>query len=213
MLNNATMNTPIGSDRCDAVYQQLRKREQQWWKARQQLVVLKQRQIFWYGDNSIAMWLLWQLISYVVVATMLMLLNHLLNIRPTWWEYALVFGLQTLFFIVTFVFRNKLARRLQNKIYKANKVREQAFSEMVILANDSIFPDIHANTPISLQHIYERYEAQLRITSLQRLLQKEIDAGRLFLINHQTESQPLLTEFADNELIPYIGKLVYKSVI
>ncbi|MEJ6070227.1 hypothetical protein MT378_20935, partial [Psychrobacter sp. 16-Bac2893] len=50
------------------VYKQLKQREQTWWKSRQQLTLLRERQMFWFGDNSFMMWLLWQLVSYIVVA-------------------------------------------------------------------------------------------------------------------------------------------------
>ena len=84
---------------------------------------------------------------------------------------------------------------------------------MVVLASDSIFPDIHANAPISLQHIHERYEAQLRLASLQCLLQKEIDAGRLFLGQQEIEARVLPPELADDELIPHAGNMVYRSLV
>lgn len=208
-----SINSLDYSDNRAKFYHQLVQREQQWWRARQRLVILKQRQISWYGDNSLIMWLLCQVLSYVVVAIILMLVINLLQVQLALWHCVSVFGLQTLFFILLLVFKNHLAKRLQNRIHKQELAREQAFNEMAILASDSIFPDIHANAPISLQHIYERYGTQLRRASLQRLLQHEIDAGRMFLGQQSRHTQILPPEFDDNELIPYASKMIYKSVI
>lgn len=194
-------------------YEQLKRREQQWWQARQRLIMLRERQMFWFGDNSLIMWLLWQFVSFVVVAMVLMLASKLLNVSLPLWQYMAVLGTQMLIFVIMFSFKDKLDNRLQGSINKANAAREQALSEMVISANDSIFPDIHAHTPISLQHIHERYEAQLRLASLQCLLQKEIDAGRLLLGKHDIEARVLPPELADDELTPYASEMIYKSVI
>lgn len=154
-------------------YKELQRREQQWWQARQRLVMLRERRMFWFGDNSLIMWLLWQLVSYVVVATVLMLLGKLLQMSLPLWGYIVLFGIQTLIFVIMFTLRGRLVNHLQNRINTADLVRETALNEMVILASDSIFPDIHAHAPISLQRIHERYEAQLRLGSLQCLLQRD----------------------------------------
>lgn len=207
------LHSATHSDNRSKFYHQLLQREREWWQARQRLVILRQRQMLWYGDNSFMMWLLWSLISYIVVAIILMLLTNLFAIPLTLWQCASVFGLQTLFYMTLLVFKRRLATVLQQRIDKQKLLRDQAFDEMTILAGDSIFPDIHANAPISLQHIYERYGAQLRRSSLQRLLQKEVDAKRMIVGQYQTKSHVLPLGFADNELIPYASKIVYKSVI
>ncbi len=207
------LNTSNSSVRSSKIYEQLILREQQWWQTRQHLVTLKQRQIFWYGDSSLMIWLLWQLLSYIVIAIVLMMLNKFLQIQLTLWQCVIVFGLQTLFFIMMLGLKSRLDSRLQYRIAKQDSQREQALNEMIILADDSILPDIHANTPLSLQHIYERYGSQLHRASLQYLLQKEIDAGRMILGSHKAPMQVLSPEFADNELIPYASKMIYKSVI
>jgi hypothetical protein len=194
-------------------YKELQRREQQWWQARQRFIMLRERQIFWFGDNSLIMWLLWQLVSYVVVATVLMLLSKVLHMTLPLWQYMVVFGIQTLIFVTMFACKDRLANHLQSNIDKADLVREQALNEMVILASDSIFPDIHAHAPISLQHIHERYEAQLRLGSLQCLLQKEVEAGRLLLSQNEISARVLPPELADDELTPYAGKMIYKSMI
>lgn len=194
-------------------YEQLKLREQQWWQARQRLTMLRQRQMFWFGDNSLMMWLLWQLVSYVAMAIIFMLLSKLLAVQFYIWQYLLVLGVQTLFFITMLSCKGRLANHLQNNIDSVDMQREQALSEMTILAGDSIFPDIHANAPISLQQLYKRYEAQLRLVSLHCLLQKEIDAGRLLLGDNQIETQVLAPELADDELSPYADMMIYKSLL
>ncbi|SNT69064.1 hypothetical protein [Psychrobacter sp. LV10R520-6] len=194
-------------------YKELQRREQQWWQARQRLVMLRERRMFWFGDNSLIMWLLWQLVSYVVVATVLMLLGKLLQMSLPLWGYIVLFGIQTLIFVIMFTLRGRLVNHLQNRINTADLVRETALNEMVILASDSIFPDIHAHAPISLQRIHERYEAQLRLGSLQCLLQKEIEAGRLLLSENEISARVLPPELADDELTPYAGEMIYKSMI
>lgn len=194
-------------------YKELQSREQQWWRARQRLVMLRERRMFWFGDNSLMMWLLWQLVSYVGVAIVLMLLNNLLQMSLPLWQYITVFGVQTLIFVIMFAFKERLANHLQSRINKADLMREQALNEMIVLASDSIFPDIHAHAPISLQHIHERYEAQLRLASLQCLLQKEVEAGRLLLSQQEISARVLPPELADDELTPYAGEMIYKSMI
>lgn len=207
---------PIFSDngeRRTAFYQELQRRERQWWQARHRLITLQERQIFWFGENSLIMWLLWQLVSYVGVALALMLLSKLFAVHLSLWQYMTVFGVQTALFITMFALKGRLANLMQDNIHKADLVREQMLNEMVILASDSIFPDIHAHAPISLQHIHERYNAQLRLASLQCLLQKEIDAGRLLLSQREIEARILPPELADDELSPHAGDMIYKSLL
>ena len=105
------------------VYKQLKQREQTWWKSRQQLTLLRERQMFWFGDNSFMMWLLWQLVSYIVVAMVLMLLSKLLDISLPLWQYIALFVIQTLIFIVMLSFKDRLARQLQYKINQADLSR------------------------------------------------------------------------------------------
>lgn len=201
------------SERRTAFYQELQRRERQWWQARHRLITLQERQIFWFGENSLIMWLLWQLVSYVGIAIALMLLSKLFEIHLSLWQYMAVFGVQTVLFVTMFALKGRLANLMQDNIRKADLVREQMLNEMVILASDSIFPDIHAHAPISLQHIHERYDAQLRLASLQCLLQKEIDAGRLLLSQREIEARILPPELADDELSPHASDMIYKSLL
>ncbi len=193
--------------------EQLTQREQQWWEARQSLIALEERWMFWFGDNSLIMWLLWQLVSYFIVAVVLMLLSNLLNVELYLWIYMTVFGAQTALFVIMLSSKGRLANRLQNRIDSADLVREQALNEMHILASDLILPAIHASAPISLQTIHERYKSHLKLASLQRLLQKEVDAGRLILGQYQIEAEVLPPELADEALSPYADKMIYKSLI
>lgn len=218
ILNASTNNVDNANDSNNNVQhagfcEQLKQREQQWWQARQRLIALEERRMFWFGDNSLIMWLMWQLVSYVVVAIILMLFSKLLNVQLYLWQYMSVFGLQTLLFVVMLSSKGRLANRLQNRIDNADFVREQALNEMYILASDTILPAIHASAPISLQTIHERYKSHLKLASLQRLLQKEVDAGRLILSQYQIESEVLPPELADEALSPYADKIVYKSLV
>ncbi len=216
-LNVGALNTSADTDNNHkhgaGFYKQLSQREAQWWQARQRLIALEERRIFWFGDNSLIMWLLWQLVGYVVVAIMLMLVGKLLNISLLLWHYLIVFGIQTLWFVAMFAFRGRLATYVQNSIDNADFAREQALNEMYILASDSILPEIHASAPISLQAIHERYQSQLKLASLQRLLQKEVDAGRLILSQYQIEAEILPPELADDELSPHADEMIYKSLV
>ncbi|OLF35949.1 MULTISPECIES: hypothetical protein [unclassified Psychrobacter] len=217
MLDNSANDVENSSSDIDlqkaSFCEQLKQREQQWWEARQSLIALEERWMFWFGDNSLIMWLLWQLVSYFVVAIVLMLLSSLLNVELYLWMYMAVFGVQTLLFVVMLSSKGRLANRLQNNIDSADLVREQALNEMYILASDIILPAIHASAPISLQTIYERYKSHLKLASLQRLLQKEVEAGRLILGEYQIEAEILPPEIADEELSPYADKMIYKSLI
>ena len=207
---------PIFSDDNDkrtAFYEQLQHREEYWWQARQQLSTLEEQSLFWFGDNSFIMWLLWQLVSYVIVAIVLMLIDRFLGVQLSLWHYLVIFGAQTLIFIGLLFNKGRFANRIQQKIDDAIVASEEALQEMYILAADSIFPDVHAHAPISLQDIYHRYHAQLRLSSLQCLLQKEVDAGRLLLGQNQVEVQALPPELADDDLVPYANHMIYKSAV
>lgn len=206
-------NDLTNTERISAFYDELRQRERQWWHARERMITLKERQVFWFGDNSLMMWLLWQLVSFVIVAIVLMLLNKIYDIHLQLWQYTAVFMVQMVFFVVMLLFKGQLATRLQSKIYKADLAREQTLNEMLILANDSIFPDIHAASPLSLYDIHERYQAQFRLASLYRLLQKEVETGRLVIKQHKLEAHILPLELADDELKAHASEIIYKSVI
>ena len=201
-----------GSQRVE-LYEQLKQREQNWWQARQQLTLLKERQMFWFGDNSFMMWLLWQLVSYVVVAMILMLLSKLLNMSLPLWQYMSLFAIQTLIFIGMLSFKGRIANHLRNKINQADVLREEALNEMTILATDSLYLDVHAKAPISLQQIYEYYDAEFHLASLHRLLQREVEAGRLMLGQQQIGAEVLPLELADEELKDHASEMVYKSVL
>lgn len=194
------------------VCEQLISREHQWWQARQRLIELKERQVFWFGDNSVMMWLLWQLVSYVVVALVLMLASKMLSVSLSLQQYMLIFALQTLIFIAAFIFKGNLANLLQNKIHRAQLKREQSFNEMMILASDSLFPSVHAEAPLSLQRIYENSHRQLRLVSLHTLLNHEIDAGRLIL-QQQTQADVLPLELAEDELNDVADDIIYRSTL
>ena len=210
-MPNSSLANPVDNNlRPKEFCAQLKRCEKQWWRARQRIVALRQRQTFWYKENSLFIWLLWQFVSYVVVAILIMLICKIMNTQLPLWQYIAIFSVQTLFFLVVLSLKDRLADHLQKRINTVDMLREQAFSEMLILAKDSIFPDIHANSPISLQQIYERYEGQLHISSLQRLLKKEVDAGRLSLTQRQTVSS-LPPELAENELLSFASKMVYRS--
>lgn len=195
------------------LYRQLKQREHHWWQARQHLIRLKERQMFWFGDNSFMMWLLWQLVSYVVVAMVLMSLSKLLNISLLLWQYVALFGLQTLIFIVILSFKGRLANNLQRQIRKQELQREEALNEMTILAVDSLYLDVHAKAPISLKALYEHYDAQFHLSSLHHLLKKEVDAGRLLLGEQQLEANILPPDLADDELNEHASEMIYKSII
>lgn len=214
-LSNTKTNHPRSA--ADPAYtskicEQLKSREQQWWQAHQRLIELKERQVFWFGDNSVMMWLLWQLVSYVIVALVLMLASKMLGLSLSLQQYILIFALQTLGFIAAFIFKGNLANLLQNKIHRAQLRREQSFNEMLILAADSVFADVHARAPLSLQSIYEHNHRQLRLVSLYTLLNHEINAGRLIL-QQQTQADVLPLELAEDELNEAAADMVYRSML
>ena len=195
------------------VYERLKQLEQAWWKTRKQLILLKERQMFWFGDNSFMMWLLWQFVSYIVVAMVLMLLSRLLEISLPLWQYIALFVIQTLIFVVMFSLKGRIARYLADKINREDLSREEMLNEMTILAADSLYRDVHARAPISLKQIYRFYDAQFRLASLHRLLQNEIDAGRLMYGEQKVDAGILPLELADDALKEYARGIIYKSLI
>lgn len=195
------------------VYERLKQLEQAWWKTRKQLILLKERQMFWFGDNSFMMWLLWQFVSYIVVAMVLMLLSKLLDVSLPLWQYIALFVIQTLIFVVMFSIKGRIARYLADKINREDLSREEMLNEMTILAADSLYRDVHARAPISLKQIYRYYDAQFRLASLHRLLQNEIDAGRLMYGEQKVDAGILPLELADDALREYARGIIYKSLI
>ncbi len=194
------------------VCEQLKNREQQWWQAHQHLIELKERQVFWFGDNSGMMWLLWQLVSYVVVALLLMSISKVLNISLSLQQYLIIFALQTLIFIVALIFKGSIANLLQNKIYRAELKRDQALYEMVILASESVFPSVYAQAPISLQSVYEQHQKKIRLVSLYTLLKHETNTGRLIL-QQKTQVDLLPLNLAEDELNHVAKEMVYRSTV
>ncbi|SLJ83718.1 hypothetical protein [Psychrobacter sp. DAB_AL43B] len=195
------------------LYEQLKQREQAWWQARQQLTLLKERQMFWFGENSFMMWLLWQLVTYVVVAMVLMLLSKLLDISLPLWQYITIFVIHTLIFVIMLGFKGRFTTLLERKINQADLSSEETLNEMTILAVDSLYRDVHAKAPISLKEIYRYYDAQFRLASLHRLLQKEVDAGRLTYGDQKVDAGILPLELADDALKEHARGVIYKSLI
>ncbi|MDE4455647.1 hypothetical protein [Psychrobacter sp. DAB_AL62B] len=195
------------------LYEQLKQREQAWWQARQQLTLLKERQMFWFGENSFMMWLLWQLVAYVVVAMVLMLLSNLLDISLPLWQYITIFVIHTLIFVIMLGFKGRFTTLLERKINQADLSSEETLNEMTILAVDSLYRDVHTKAPISLKEIYRYYDAQFRLASLHRLLQKEVEAGRLMYGDQKVDAGILPLELADDALKEHARGVIYKSLI
>ena len=195
------------------LYELLQEREQCWWQTRQNLINLKERQVFWYGENSLMMWLMWQLVSYVLVAMTLMLLSRFLDLSLPLWQYVGLFVIQTAIFVVILMSKGRLANKLQQKIDNDELLREQTLNEMAILAEDCLYPDVHAKSPISLEQMYEALDGRFHLASLQCLLQKEVDAGRLILTQTQVEAEVLPLDLADDELKEHAREMVYKSTL
>lgn len=194
-------------------YEQLKRRERYWWRSRQRLIKLKERHLFWFGNNSVMTWLLWHVVGYVLVAIVLMLVNRWFRGTIDIWDYVVIFVLQTLLFCWLLLYKSRLATVVQERIDNAVIVSEEAMQEMYILAADCLFPDIHANAPLSLQGIYERYHGELHLISLQKLLQKEVDSGRLVLAQKQADIYALPLELANDDLAASASKIVYKSMM
>ena len=194
-------------------YEQLKRRERYWWRARQRLIKLQARHMFWFGENSFMMWLLWHVVGYVLVAIVLMLINRWVSGSLDIWNYIVVFVLQTLLFCWLLLYKGRLGIIVKERIDNAAIVSEEALQEMFILAADSLFLDIHDNAPLSLQDIYERYHGELHLISLQKLLQKEVDSGRLLLAQQQADIFALPLELANDDLAASASKIVYKSIL
>lgn len=190
----------------------LTNQEREWLAAREQVIALRSRMIFWYGDNSNILWLLAQMIAYAIIAMVLMFCSRAFDWNLTIWHYMAVFILDTILFIVTFSSRRRLAQHLERRIVRADQHREQALQKLYALAVETILPDIHAHSPLSLSAIENRYQYRLQLASLQLILQKEIEQGRL-LLNHQDFAVHLPPEFAEYELHQYAGQMIYKSLL
>lgn len=195
------------------LYQLLKEREQCWWQARQQLIERQEKKMFWYGENSLIMWLLWQLVGYVVVAMALMLLNNVFGISLPLWQYVALFVLQTILFVSALAAKGQLANKLQRKIDKDELMAEEALNEMIVLAEDSLYPDVHDKSPITLQQLDDHLEGQFHLASLQHLLQKEVAAGRLIMDQQSLEVGILPPDLADDELNEHASEITYKSTL
>tara|TARA_R110000850_G_scaffold50294_1_gene123603 strand:+ start:158 stop:829 length:672 start_codon:yes stop_codon:yes gene_type:complete len=195
------------------LYKLLKEREQCWWQARQQMIERQEKKIFWYGENSLIMWLLWQLVGYVIVAMALMMLNNVFSISLPLWQYISLFVIQTLLFVSALAAKSQLANKLQRKIDNDELMHEEALNEMIILAEDSLYPDIHAKSPISLEALDDYLDGQFHLASLQCLLQKEVDAGRLIMEQQPPEVGVLPPELVDDELNEHASEITYRSTL
>ena len=212
---NTDIDSTINSNTINSAefYRQLRHHEQQWWLSRQRLIVLKERQIFWFGEKSLMMWLLWQLVSYVVIAMIVMLLSKLSMLHLSLWQYISIFALQTLIFIVMLGLKGHLAQKIYRDIHKEELAVEQTLNEMTILATDSFFDKVHRHSPLSLQRIHQQYASHLHLISLHHLLQQEVNKGRLALSQHAKNTAVLPVNLADDELAIFADNIFYKSLI
>tara|TARA_R100000093_G_scaffold58459_1_gene30526 strand:+ start:82 stop:753 length:672 start_codon:yes stop_codon:yes gene_type:complete len=213
IAKNINNDTPDAGAHPINVYALLKEREACWWQARRQLIEHQEKKIFWYGENSLIMWLLWQLVGYVVVAMALMLLNNMLNLSLSLWQYIALFILQTIFFVGILAAKGRLANKLQDEIDNDELMREETFNEMIILAEDSLYPDVHAKSPISLRQLGDYLNGEFHLSSLHCLLQKEIKAGRLIMEQQLLEVGVLPPELADVELIEHADNIIYKSTL
>ncbi|MGO3897940.1 MAG: hypothetical protein ACTJH0_09100, partial [Psychrobacter sp.] len=109
--------------------------------------------------------------------------------------------------------KGRMANILQRKIDKDELQREEALNEMIILAEDSLYPDVHANSPISLRQLYEYFDQSFHLASLHCLLQREVDTGRIMLTQKQTEAEVLPPDLADDELNEHASEIIYKSTL
>ena len=217
--SNDFISTDINDENRDSasarikLYARLKEREQCWWQSRQQLIERQERKVFWYGENSLIMWILWQLVGYVVVAMILMLLNNILNMSLSLWQYVSLFILQTVLFFSIFAAKGRMENQLQSEMEKDSLLEEQAFNEMMVLAEDSLYVDVHAKSPISLKQLNDYLDGEFHLSSLHRLLQKEMDAGRLILGQTSLELGILPPDLADVELKEHADKIIYKSTL
>ncbi|MGE6246438.1 hypothetical protein ACQKCF_10610 [Psychrobacter proteolyticus] len=195
------------------LYKLLKEREQCWWQARQQMIERQEKKIFWYGENSLIMWLLWQLVGYVIVAMALMMLNNVFSISLPLWQYISLFVIQTLLFVSALAAKSQLANKLQRKIDNDELMHEEALNEMIILAEDSLYPDVHAKSPISLKALDNYLDGQFHLASLQCLLQREVEVGRLIMEQQPPEVGILPPELADDELNEHASEITYRSTL
>lgn len=186
--------------------------EREWLIAREQVIALRSRMVFWFGDHSNILWLLTQMIAYAIIAMIIMFISRVFNWDLSVWHYAAVFIFDTILFVIVYSSRGLLAQRLEQRIIQSDQRREQALNKLYALAQNSILPDIHAHSPLSLLAIESRYQYRLQLVSLQMILQKEVEQGRL-LLNHQDFSVQMPPEFADYELHQFAEKMVYKSLL
>jgi hypothetical protein len=143
----------------------------------------------------------------------LMLLNNMLNLSLSLWQYIALFILQTIFFVGILAAKGRLANKLQDEIDNDELMREETFNEMIILAEDSLYPDVHAKSPISLRQLGDYLNGEFHLSSLHCLLQKEIKAGRLIMEQQLLEVGVLPPELADVELIEHADNIIYKSTL
>ncbi|GAF53803.1 LOW QUALITY PROTEIN: hypothetical protein JCM18900_12403 [Psychrobacter sp. JCM 18900] len=193
------------------LYKLLKEREQSWWQARQQLIERQEKKMFWYGENSLIMWLLWQLVGYVVVA--MACCSIIYSVSHYRYGNTSLYLYRPYFFVSALAAKGQLANKLQRKIDNDELMREEALNEMIILAEDSLYPDVHAKSPISLEALDDYLDGQLHLASLQCLLQKEVDAGRLIMEQQPPEVGVLPPELADDELNEHASEITYRSTL
>lgn len=192
--------------------QQLLRCERHWQKSRGRLISLEAQKVFWFGKDSGVAWVVAQLISYVVVIMCFMAAAQLFALDWSIWDYAWVLLLQSLVFVAFYSSRRHLERHLQARIERWSQESEQSLVAMYNAAVTTILPDIHAHAPLSLMAIKSRYNHQIKMTSLERILRQEIDSNRMRL-NAQGLEVWLPPEFAEEELRAQANKMIYRSLL
>lgn len=143
----------------------------------------------------------------------LMLLEKAVNLSLSIEVYLIVFALQMLIFVIMLTLKGRLGNYLQDSIHNQEIIIEQVLNEMAILASDSLFLEVHDAAPVSLQHIYERHNAQLRLTSLYRLLQHEIQAGRFDIKSTAARGRCAPSRACRWSTVLQANDMIYRSVV
>lgn len=191
---------------------QLRLCERRWLKARERLISLAAQKEFWFGSQSAITWLMAQMVSYVVILMLAMLMSKLFVWPHSGWLYLWLFLAQPVFFILLYIGRAPLQSKLQSRMTKYNRLRAQALADMHLIATIEVLRDIHKHTPLSLRDIDRRYEQQIQMVSLHRILQKEVEENRM-RVSSNGHDISLPPEFAEDQLHIDADKLIYRSLL
>lgn len=200
------------------VRQQLKRRAKLWLILRQKWQKKQARYALWFGETSLMMWLLALMCSYFLLAILVMFYGQRFDLLfdglVVW--FGGVFLVWTLVVGILYWQKNNLKDFFYHRLTQLELRIEENFSEMYVLARDSILPEIHAMPSMSLSKLYHYYQGEMSLISFYAILQEEVALHRMGVRYLGQNDYEMLSSFDDvfyQDLLKHSDEIVYFSLL